>query len=145
MDVVDAAVRSRMMAGIKSKNTQPEMVVRKFLHANGLRFRLHSKKLPGSPDLLLPKFKVAIFVHGCFWHRHLSCRYAYNPKSNIERWNEKFQANIERDARTSAAYENLHWTPIIVWECELRHNPEARLSKLIAQIFEAAPTGSRAI
>jgi DNA mismatch endonuclease (patch repair protein) len=134
MDVVDPAKRSKMMAGIQSKNTRPEMMVRKFLHARGFRYRLHTRKLPGSPDLALSKYMVAIFVHGCFWHRHPSCKYATNPSSNRERWSKKFRQNVERDARNIADLRALGWRVIIVWECELRRGPEDRLEHLVTEI-----------
>lgn len=136
MDVVDAAKRSQMMAGIKSKNTRPELKVRKFLHSKGFRFRLHSTKLPGSPDLVLPKFKVAIFVHGCFWHRHRNCRYSTNPSSNCEQWNAKFEINVARDARNLTALTDLGWTVIVVWECKLRGDTQERLEQLVSQLHE---------
>lgn len=136
MDVVDSATRSRMMAGIKSKDTKPEMVVRKYLHAQGFRYRLHSRKLPGSPDIVLPRYRVAIFVHGCFWHRHRDCRYTTTPSSNVERWRLKFQANMERDARKHAALAAAGWKVVVVWECELRHRTLERLEQLVTQITE---------
>lgn len=134
MDVVDSATRSRMMAGIRSKDTKPEMTVRRFLHAKGFRYRLHTRDLPGSPDLVLPKYRVAIFVHGCFWHRHLGCRYTTTPASNIEKWNEKFRANTERDMRKEAALEASGWRVIVVWECELRRTAQERLERLSGEI-----------
>ena len=134
MDVVDAATRSRMMKGIRSKDTKPEITVRQYLHSQGLRFRLHSRKLPGSPDIVLPKYRVAIFVHGCFWHRHAGCRYATTPASNAERWMLKFDANTERDARKEAMLRAAGWKVMVVWECELRHAPEQRLEKLVRDI-----------
>jgi DNA mismatch endonuclease (patch repair protein) len=139
MDVVDSTKRSQMMAGIKSKDTRPEMKVRRFLHARGFRYRLHARKLPGSPDMILPKYKVAIFVHGCFWHRHAECKYTTNPASNTERWASKFRQNIERDARNIAALQTQGWETIVVWECELRGCQIDRLSALVSQILRAAP------
>ena len=134
MDVVDSATRSRMMAGIRSKDTKPEMTVRRYLHSKGFRYRLHTRDLPGSPDLVLPKYRVAIFVHGCFWHRHLGCRYTTIPASNIEHWNEKFRVNIERDKRKQAALEAEGWRVIVVWECELRRTAQERLERLCDEI-----------
>lgn len=134
MDVVDAATRSRMMKGIRSKDTQPEMTVRKYLHARGFRYRLHTRQLPGSPDLVLPKYRVAIFVHGCFWHRHAGCRYATTPANNAERWKLKFDANIDRDARKENLLREAGWRVITVWECELKRNSEERLKKLAHDI-----------
>lgn len=136
MDVVDAATRSRMMKGIRSRDTQPEITVRKYLHAQGFRYRLHSRKLPGSPDLVLPRYRVAIFVHGCFWHRHQGCRYATTPSSNAERWKLKFDANTERDARKEAMLRAAGWKVLVVWECELRHAPEERLRQLVSDITD---------
>ena len=136
MDVVDAATRSRMMKGIRSKNTQPEMTVRRYLHAHGFRYRLHARNLPGSPDLVLPKYTVAIFVHGCFWHRHAGCRYATSPANNAEHWKSKFDANVQRDARKEAMLRSAGWRVLVVWECELRHTPEDRLHKLVDEIID---------
>jgi len=134
MDVVDSATRSRMMAGIRSKDTKPEMTVRRYLHARGFRYRLHARDLPGSPDLVLPKYRVVILVHGCFWHRHAGCRFATTPASNVERWNVKFQANMGRDARKHASLEEAGWRVIVVWECELKGNPTDRLQRLAQEI-----------
>lgn len=120
MDVVDKQTRSRMMAGIRSKDTLPELTVRKFLHRHGFRFRLRPSNLPGRPDVILPKFQVAIFVHGCFWHRHLGCSYSTFPSSNIETWARKFTANVERDKRQLVALLNTNWRVIIIWECGLK-------------------------
>jgi DNA mismatch endonuclease (patch repair protein) len=137
MDIVDATTRSRMMSGIRSKDTQPEMLVRKYLHSQGFRYRLHARKLPGSPDLVLPKYKVAIFVHGCFWHRHHGCRYATTPASNAERWKLKFDTNTERDARKENMLRAAGWRVIVVWECELKRAPTERLDRLVGEIRDA--------
>ena len=112
--------RSRNMSAIKSKNTKPEITVRKLLHSMGYRFRLHKKDLPGSPDIVLPKYKTVIFVHGCFWHRHQNCKYASNPKTRREFWEKKFKENIERDKKTQEKLKNLGWKTNIVWECEIK-------------------------
>lgn len=136
MDIVDTATRSRMMSGIKGRNTRPELIVRRFLHARGYRFRLHRRDLPGSPDIVLSRFKTCIFVHGCFWHRHQDCRYATTPKTRTEFWNAKFDANVERDNRARAALVALGWQVITVWECELKR-PEAALKRVL-EILEAA-------
>ncbi|NNJ14574.1 DNA mismatch endonuclease Vsr [Pseudomonas putida CSV86] len=122
MDIVDTATRSRMMAGIKGRNTKPEVFVRRFLHANGYRFRLHRRDLPGSPDIVLPKFMTCIFIHGCFWHRHPGCRYATVPKTNADFWEKKFGSNVERDMRNKAALEEAGWSVLIIWECEIKHS-----------------------
>ena len=111
--------RSRNMSAIKSKNTKPEIKVRKVLHSMGYRFRLHSKNLPGSPDIVLPKYKTVIFVHGCFWHRHQNCKYASTPKTRQEFWNKKFNENINRDKINQENLSSKGWKIIIVWECEI--------------------------
>jgi DNA mismatch endonuclease (patch repair protein) len=120
MDIVNQARRSAMMGGIQGKNTRPEMLVRKVAHALGFRFRLHRRELPGSPDLVFPRLKKVIFVHGCFWHRHEGCRYAYNPKSNADFWQDKFQKNKERDCRSLSDLAKHGWNAIVIWECETR-------------------------
>ena len=112
--------RSRNMSAIKSKNTKPEIKVRKILHSMGYRFRLHSKGLPGSPDIVLPKYKTLIFVHGCFWHRHENCKYASTPKTRQEFWNKKFNENINRDKINQENLSSKGWKIIIVWECEIK-------------------------
>lgn len=120
MDVVDKVTRSRMMAAITGKNTQPELALRRFLHAMGYRFRLHRKDLPGKPDIVMPKLRTCIFVHGCFWHRHGRCRYATTPKTRSEFWASKLSRNVERDLENVQALEAKGWTVMIVWECEIR-------------------------
>ena len=112
--------RSKNMAAIKSKNTNPEIKVRKLLHSLGYRFRLHKKELPGSPDIVLKKYKTVVFVHGCFWHRHKECKYASNPKTREEFWNKKFLSNIERDIKVRERIKAAGWKSIVVWECELK-------------------------
>ena len=112
--------RSRNMSAIKSKNTKPEIAVRKVLHSMGYRFRLHRKDLPGSPDIVLPKYKTVIFVHGCFWHRHENCKYASTPKTRQEFWNKKFNENINRDKINQENLSSKGWKIIIVWECEIK-------------------------
>ena len=112
--------RSRNMSAIKSKNTKPEIKVRKILHSMGYRFKLHSKDLPGSPDIVLPKYKTVIFVHGCFWHRHENCKYASTPKTRQEFWEAKFRENINRDKLNQENLSSKGWKIIIVWECEIK-------------------------
>ncbi|MHB1332517.1 MAG: very short patch repair endonuclease [Sulfuriferula sp.] len=133
VDVVDKATRSRMMAGIQGKNTKPELLVRKYLHSKGLRFRLHAKKLPGKPDLVFPKYKVVVFVHGCFWHRHAGCKYATTPSSREDFWANKLSENVARDSYQIAALIGLGWRVFVVWECELRES-QKRLESLYSEI-----------
>lgn len=106
-----------MMSGIRGKDTQPELAVRSYLHRKGLRFRLHAK-LPGKPDLVLPKYRTVVFVHGCFWHRHKGCRLTTTPKTRPEFWQEKFAANIKRDAQVTERLEASGWRVLVVWACQ---------------------------
>lgn len=120
-DIVDQATRSRMMSSIKGKNTKPEMTVRRLLHAAGFRYRLHRKDLPGKPDLVLPKYNLVIFVHGCFWHQHQGCHYAYTPASNSEKWKEKLEGNRQRDLIQQQQLIEMGWRVLVIWECGLKH------------------------
>lgn len=117
VDIVENAVRSKMMAGIKAKNTKPELFLRKFLHGLGFRYRIHVRSLPGSPDLVLAKYKLAIFVHGCFWHQHAGCRYAAKPDVRRTQWSEKFLKNRERDDRHTCQLRAAGWRVFLIWEC----------------------------
>ena len=128
-----SASRSKNMSAIKSKNTKPEVEVRKLLHSMGFRFRLHKKDLPGSPDIVLPKYKTVIFVHGCFWHRHQNCKYASNPKTRVDFWNKKFNDNIERDNKNQEKLKSLGWESKIIWECEIKDKKELE-KKIIANL-----------
>jgi DNA mismatch endonuclease (patch repair protein) len=135
VDVVDSATRSRMMAGIQGKNTKPELLVRKYFHGRGLRYRLHAKELPGKPDLVFPKYKAVIFVHGCFWHQHIGCKYASKPQTRTEFWTHKFSENVKRDSYQIAALEGLGWRVFVVWECELLEGT-SRLESLLLDISQ---------
>ena len=126
--------RSRNMAAIRGKETAPELAIRRILHAMGLRFRLHRKDLPGSPDIVLPRHRIVVFVHGCFWHRHEGCRYTTVPKTRKEFWLAKFESNVLRDRRNQADLEQLGWRVLVVRECEMR-KPEA-LRNRIAEAFQ---------
>lgn len=119
-DIVSIADRSRMMAGIKGKNSQPELLVRRLLFASGYRFRLHRRDLPGTPDIVMPGRKVAIFVHGCFWHLHQGCRYAKMPATRPDFWKAKLEANVERDRHAVEKLQALGWRVLCVWECSTR-------------------------
>lgn len=138
-DRLNTQQRHRCMSRIRGKNTKPEILVRKGLYARGFRFRLHNKKLPGSPDIVLPKYGVAIMVNGCFWHGHKGCRYATKPKSNVEFWETKIARNRHRDEVTTAHLEALGWTVITIWECELRTSSQLddRLNTLAEEIRRA--------
>lgn len=129
MDIMSKEKRSWLMSRIRDRDTKPEKRVRSLLHGMGYRFRLHRKDLPGRPDIVLPKYRTAIFVHGCFWHHHRGCKYAYQPKSRVEFWKEKFRQNVERDSRKKRALRKLGWRVIIVWECELEDS-ESLVKKL---------------
>lgn len=107
------------MARIGPKNTKPEILVRRALHRLGFRFRLHRRDLPGRPDIVLPKYRTAIFVHGCFWHRHPGCRRTTTPKTREDFWRSKFEANILRDRKATEALENAGWNVMVLWECEI--------------------------
>lgn len=126
-----------MMSGIRARNTKPELLVRRFLHAKGFRFRINVRSLPGSPDLVLPRWKTVIFVHGCFWHRHPGCVLAYTPKSRQAFWLEKFEKNVARDAAAISALKDTGWHVIVVWECSLRTSGrQAELAELVRKIRE---------
>jgi DNA mismatch endonuclease (patch repair protein) len=118
MDTLSRERRSWNMSRIRGRDTRPEKIVRSALHRMGFRFRLHRRGLPGSPDIVLPRHRVAIFVHGCFWHRHPRCRFAYTPKSRLEFWSRKFEENKARDRRARRALRRQGWRVLTVWECQ---------------------------
>ena len=111
--------RSWNMSRIRSKDTKTEKAVRSMLHNMGYRFRLHVKELAGKPDIVLPKYKTIIFIHGCYWHRHPGCKYAYTPKSRVTFWEKKFKENVRRDEKNQLDLKNLNWKVMVIWECEL--------------------------
>jgi len=137
-DTISAERRSWNMSRIRGRDTGPEMRLRSLMHRAGFRFRLHGKDLPGKPDIVLPKYRTAIFVHGCFWHRHEGCRNATTPSTRTEFWQEKFDGNVERDKRNTAALEAAGWTVITVWECDLKADADRIVDKLSTKIREAA-------
>ena len=134
-DVLTPDQRSYNMSCIKNKNTKPEKIVRNFLFSKCLRYRKNDRRYPGHPDVVLPKYKTVVFVHGCFWHLHENCRYARLPKSNIDYWSKKLTKNKERDAREQAELRNMGWKVIVVWECELKKDKRQQtLDNLYKQI-----------
>ena len=138
MDIVDTATRSKMMAGIRSKDTQPELRLRRFLHGKGFRYKLHDRKLPGTPDIVLPRYRVAIFVHGCFWHQHPGCKYSTTPQTNQEKWRAKFEANLKRDQKNTQMLISQGWRPIVVWECALRKAAKEEELDWIIEVIQGA-------
>lgn len=133
-DVHDKRTRSYNMSQIKGKDTKPEILVRKFLHTNGFRYRLHDKKLPGRPDIVLRKYRTVIFVNGCFWHGHDNCKYFVIPKTRTEWWLNKINSNKQKDIENKQGIQELGWNVLVIWECELKHNTKERLNKLISDI-----------
>jgi len=135
-DVHDKVTRSYNMSRIRSKNTKPEMLVRKFLHAQGFRYKLHDKELPGKPDIVLPKYKTVIFIHGCFWHGHKGCKYFVTPKTRTEWWLNKINSNIANDVKAVRAIRKEGWKIIHLWECDLKANKiKKTLPKLPGKIL----------
>ncbi|OJJ23430.1 very short patch repair endonuclease [marine bacterium AO1-C] len=135
-DVHDKKTRSYNMSQIKGKNTKPEVLVRKFLFAHGLRYRLYNKQLPGKPDIVLKKYKTVIFVQGCFWHGHQGCRYFVIPKTRTEWWVNKINGTIERDKKHQKLLMNEGWNVEVVWECELKKDKrEKTLNDLYLKIY----------
>lgn len=137
MDRISPEARSRNMSRIRGKDTAPEMIVRRLLHRLGYRFRLHAAALPGRPDIVFPGRSCALFVHGCFWHRHTGCRYARMPTTRTGFWSDKFEANVKRDTAAVEALEHSGWRVLTVWECETRQLPESLAAKL--QTFLGPP------
>lgn len=135
VDTLTKRERSKRMALVRSKHTKPELAVRRLVHGMGFRYRLHRNKLPGRPDLVFPARRKAIFVHGCFWHRHRGCKLARIPKSRVSFWKEKLEGNRKRDARTMARIRRLGWSGFVIWECQLGR-PES-LSHGIRKFLEA--------
>lgn len=135
VDTFSKETCSYVMSRIKCKDTKPEIIVRSYLFSRGLRFRKNDKRYPGSPDIVLPKYKTIVFVHGCFWHLHEGCKYARIPKSNVDYWEKKLYRNRERDKHNQKELEKMGWNVITVWECELKKdNVEQTLEDLYAQI-----------
>ena len=142
IDVVDKQARSRMMSGIKGKNTKPELIIRKALFAKGLRYKLHDKKLPGKPDLVFPKYHAVIFIHGCFWHRH-SCHLFKWPSTRPDFWKKKINRNIEVDKRNYKQLKKDGWYILTVWECALKGKNKLPFNRMIDDISNWLEFGTR--
>lgn len=142
MDTVDKKTRSRIMASVGQRDTGPEMVIRRALHRQGFRYRLHDNELPGSPDLVFKKYRTAIFVHGCFWHRH-GCKYSTTPSSRKEFWAQKFTANKKRDKRNIDTLRDNEWRVLVVWECAVKGLKDVELNKLVSKITDWLSSGKK--
>ncbi len=131
VEKISPETRSRMMSGIRGKNTRPEMTVRSFLHRGGIRFRLHGRGLPGRPDVVLPRWNAVVFVHGCFWHGHIGCRYFKLPQTREEFWKTKIDGNSRRDSVAVDRLQEAGWRVAVIWECALRDEPARALEELL--------------
>jgi len=141
-DIYDPAKRSEIMAKVKGRDTKPEMIVRRFLHRQGLRYRLHAKGIPGRPDLVFPSRRVVVFVHGCFWHQHPGCPKARLPATRTDFWQEKLSGNVSRDQRNLHKLEEAGWTPIVIWECKIGQEGLQELYQRIIDIGDGAGGGT---
>lgn len=142
-DKLDPARRSANMAKVKGKDTGPELKVRRIAHRMGLRFRLHRENLPGKPDLVFPKHRLAVFVHGCFWHRHEGCKRASTPATRVDFWSAKFSATVERDARQIAELHSQGWRTLVIWECDL--SEESKVEARLVGAAEETPSNRGSI
>ena len=134
-DIKTKEARSFNMSRIRGTNTQPEVKVRQYLFSKGFRYRKNDKRLPGTPDLVLPKYHTVVFVNGCYWHRHANCKYATTPSSNAEFWITKFSKNVENDKKNSIALTSMGWAVLTVWECEIKKDFDATMIRLESQIL----------
>ena len=130
-DVHSPEIRSYNMSMIHGKDTKPEEKVRKYLFSHGFRYRKNDRRLPGTPDIVLPKYHTVIFINGCFWHMHKGCKYFSWPKSNVEFWKEKLYKNVFRDQKQQKELKTLGWKVIVIWECDIKHNFEDNMTKII--------------
>jgi DNA mismatch endonuclease (patch repair protein) len=140
VDVFDRYTRSRNMAAIRGRDTKPELIVRRYVHGRGLRFRLHAGGLPGKPDLVFTRLKAVVFVHGCFWHQHAGCKYATSPKTNTNFWKAKFDANRRRDRRSTTRLRKAGWRVFVAWECSLDERSLDRIYRKLILQPRSAPT-----
>ena len=143
-DRLTPSERGALMAKVRAKNTKPELVVRRAAHRLRYRFRLHRADLPGTPDIVFPRHRLAVFVHGCFWHQHPNCRRATMPATNVAKWTEKFERNSLRDARSKSELESLGWTVLVIWECETR-SEHVVASQLASKLSGAQPRSQSAL
>ena len=143
MDTFTPEKRSRIMAAVRGKNTGPELLIRRFLWSNGVGYRIHDASLPGKPDIAVPRYKVAIFVHGCFWHGHEQCSRGRLPKSRVEYWKAKIDANKQRDRLVEERARDVGWQPLVIWECQLRTQRAASvtLDKLLDNLDSLSNIG----
>ncbi len=141
MDRFSPDKRHEVMSRIRGKDTKPEMIVRRFLFSQGFRFRLHYRKLPGHPDIVLPKYRAVVFVHGCFWHRHENCRHFRLPQSNVEYWENKIAGNVERDLRDANRIADMGWKVIVIWECELERKTRDEVLNRVATLIKGSCEG----
>jgi DNA mismatch endonuclease (patch repair protein) len=141
-DTLTPEQRSRLMSRVRAKNTTPEKFVRSLLHSRGYRFRLHDKSLPGSPDIVLPKYNTAIFVHGCFWHSHEGCKKATKPKQNAAYWEQKMAENVERDKRKERALLDAGWNVLVVWQCAIETLSPEELAARLDGLLHTARSGT---
>lgn len=142
VDIVDSNTRSRMMAGIKGRNTKPELIIRSLLHRRGFRFRIHVKDMPGKPDIVLPKYKAVIFIHGCFWHGHQGCHLFKLPATRTEFWQDKILRNQSNDQRAEEILRATGWRVCIVWECSIRgakKDPEQVVTTITDWLADTKP------
>lgn len=135
-DIHSISTRSHNMSRIRSKNTKPELLVRKFLFANGFRYRLYNKSLPGKPDIVLKKYRAVIFIHGCFWHQHQNCKYSYTPATNTNYWLSKLDKNVKNDSFAIKELKKMKWKVLIVWECDLKIGKQEKTLKKILRLIK---------
>lgn len=137
-DIVNKATRSRMMSGIRGRNTRPELILRKALHRLGFRYRLHDRCLPGQPDLIFPRYRAIIFVHGCFWHRHQGCSLTSTPSSNTGFWGSKFEDTLRRDSDNMEKLRQMGWRLAVIWECALRGKSQGMIAIATGEWLKSA-------
>ena len=141
-DTLSKTARSRVMSKVRSADTKPEWILRCGLHRLGFRYRLSDDRLPGRPDLVFPRYRAVVFVHGCYWHRHLRCKDASTPKTNTSFWKAKFASNVQRDRRNLRELEDLGWRALVVWECDLMERTAATIERVADWLRQGRPSGA---